>query len=65
LAETPLIEKAAKDAGNDISVPFTSGRGDATQEQTEVDSFKFLEPQADGFRNYKRGASLARRPRKC
>ncbi|MGB5012942.1 MAG: catalase/peroxidase HPI [Pyrinomonadaceae bacterium] len=49
------VEKAAKDAGHDISVPFTSGRGDATQEQTEVDSFKYLEPQADGFRNYKKG----------
>ncbi|MGB2751192.1 MAG: catalase/peroxidase HPI [Pyrinomonadaceae bacterium] len=49
------VEKAAKDAGHDIAVPFTSGRGDATQEQTEVDSFKYLEPQADGFRNYKKG----------
>ncbi len=49
------VEKAAKDAGHDISVPFTSGRGDATQEQTEVDSFKYLEPQSDGFRNYKKG----------
>lgn len=49
------VEKAARDAGHDISVPFTSGRGDATQEQTEIDSFKYLEPQADGFRNYKKG----------
>ena len=49
------VEKAAKDAGYDITVPFVSGRGDATQEQTEVDSFRYLEPQADGFRNYKRG----------
>ena len=54
LGGNAAVEKAAKDAGHDISVPFTSGRGDATQEQTEVDSFKFLEPQADGFRNYKR-----------
>jgi catalase-peroxidase len=49
------VEKAAKDAGYGISVPFTSGRGDATQEQTEVHSFQYLEPQADGFRNYKKG----------
>ncbi|MBX7056011.1 MAG: catalase/peroxidase HPI [Pyrinomonadaceae bacterium] len=55
LGGNAAIEKAAKDAGYDISVPFTSGRGDAIQEQTEVDSFKYLEPQADGFRNYKRG----------
>lgn len=55
LGGNAAIEKAAKDAGNDIAVPFRSGRGDATQEQTEVDSFKFLEPQADGFRNYKKG----------
>lgn len=46
------IEKAAKDAGFEISVPFTPGRGDATQEQTEIDSFEFLRPKADGFRNY-------------
>ncbi len=49
------VEKAARDAGHNVTVPFTSGRGDATQEQTEVDSFKYLEPQADGFRNYKKG----------
>ena len=54
LGGNAAVEKAANDAGFDISVPFTSGRGDATQEQTEVDSFKVLEPQADGFRNYKR-----------
>ena len=46
------IEKAAKNAGHDLKVPFTAGRTDASQEQTDVDSFKFLEPQADGFRNY-------------
>jgi catalase-peroxidase len=46
------IEAAAKKAGHDISVPFTAGRGDSTQEQTDVESFAVLEPQADGFRNY-------------
>jgi catalase-peroxidase len=46
------IEKAAKDAGLDVSVPFTPGRTDATDEQTDVDSFAVLEPTADGFRNY-------------
>jgi catalase-peroxidase len=49
------VEKAAKDAGHDVTVPFKPGRGDALQEQTEVDSFGYLQPQADGFRNYKRG----------
>ncbi len=49
------IEKAAMDAGYDVTVPFTPGRGDASQEQTEVHSFQYLEPQADGFRNYKKG----------
>ena len=46
------IEKAAKDAGYSITVPFTPGRADASQEQTDVASFAVLEPKADGFRNY-------------
>ena len=49
------IEKAAKDAGRDVKVPFTAGRADATQEHTDVDSFAVLEPVADGFRNYHKG----------
>ena len=48
------IEKAAKDAGKDLTVPFAPGRSDASQEQTDVDSLKWLEPQADGFRNYRK-----------
>ncbi len=46
------IEKAAKNAGHEVKVPFTPGRADATQEHTDVESFAVLEPQADGFRNY-------------
>jgi catalase-peroxidase len=46
------VEKAAKDAGHDVQVPFTPGRTDASQEQTDVESFAVLEPKADGFRNY-------------
>jgi catalase-peroxidase len=48
------IEKAAKNAGQDLKVPFTPGRMDASQEQTDIDSFAVLEPAADGFRNYVR-----------
>jgi catalase-peroxidase len=56
LAGCAAVEKAAKDAGHDIDirVPFTPGRADASQEQTDVDSFAVLEPKADGFRNYLR-----------
>ncbi|WP_408657339.1 catalase/peroxidase HPI [Jatrophihabitans sp.] len=46
------VEKAARDAGHDITVPFTPGRTDASQEQTDVETFAVLEPEADGFRNY-------------
>ena len=49
------IEQAAKAAGHDISVPFTPGRTDASQEQTDVESFAVMEPAADGFRNYLKG----------
>jgi catalase-peroxidase len=52
LAGTAAVEKAAKDAGFNAKVPFTGGRGDATQEWTDVESFDVMEPVADGFRNY-------------
>ena len=52
LGGSAAIEKAAKKAGQNISVSFTPGRGDASQQQTDVDSFRHMEPTADGFRNY-------------
>jgi catalase-peroxidase len=52
LAGTAAVEKAAQAAGHKITVPFTPGRTDATQDQTDVSSFQVLEPKADGFRNY-------------
>ena len=64
LGGTAAVEKAAKDAGVDVKVPFTPGRMDASQEQTDVESFAPLEPRADGFRNYisgKRAVHAARR----
>ncbi|MFY4803499.1 catalase/peroxidase HPI [Aliarcobacter butzleri] len=54
LGGSAAVEKAAKDAGFNIKVPFTAGRADATQEQTDVESFGYLEPMADGFRNYQK-----------
>jgi len=52
LAGNAGVEQAAKNAGHTINIPFTAGRADATQEQTDVESFAVLEPKADGFRNY-------------
>ncbi|GMK40625.1 catalase-peroxidase [Paenibacillus sp. CCS19] len=52
LGGSAAVEKAAQNAGFDVTVPFTAGRGDATQEQTDEESFAVLEPVADGFRNY-------------
>src|SRR6185369_9351642 len=54
LAGCAGVEKAAKDAGHDLTVPFVPGRMDASQEQTDVESIGHLEPQADGFRNYRK-----------
>jgi len=52
LGGNAAVEKAAADAGYDVEVPFDPGRTDATQEQTDVEAFEYLKPQADGFRNY-------------
>ncbi|RWB55421.1 catalase/peroxidase HPI [Mesorhizobium sp.] len=55
LGGVTAVEKAAKDGGHEMKVPFTPGRMDASQEQTDVESFAALEPKVDGFRNYARG----------
>ncbi|MBX2801909.1 MAG: catalase/peroxidase HPI [Myxococcales bacterium] len=60
LGGAAAIEKAAKDAGHSVTVPFVPGRVDATQEQTDVVSFSYLEPAADGFRNYYTSDALRR-----
>ena len=57
LAGNAGVERAAQNAGVTVNVPFTAGRMDASQEQTDVESFSYLEPYADGFRNYRRGKS--------
>ena len=59
LGGSAAIEKAVKNAGQNIAVPFTPGRADATLEQTDVASFAVLEPKADGFRNYKNANSVS------
>jgi catalase-peroxidase len=59
LAGSAAVEKAAKDAGHAVTVPFTPGRTDASQESTDVESFAVLEPRADGFRNYARPGEKA------
>ncbi len=56
LGGTAAVEQAAADAGHELEVPFTAGRTDASQEETDVESFAVLEPRADGFRNYLTGA---------
>ena len=58
LAGSAAVEQAARDAGHEVTVPFTPGRVDATAQQTDVESFSVLEPLADGFRNYLGGKFL-------
>ena len=62
LGGAAAIEKAAKDGGTNVKVPFTPGRTDASQDQTDVDSFAPLEPRADGFRNYISGKHQFMKP---
>ncbi|MEN0009840.1 peroxidase family protein, partial [Flavobacterium nitrogenifigens] len=57
LGGSAAVEKAAKDAGASVAVPFSPGRMDASAEQTDVESFGYLEPKADGFRNYRKTKS--------
>jgi catalase-peroxidase len=57
LGGSAAVEKAAKDAGVDVTVPFSPGRADASQAQTDAESFEVMEPVADGFRNYLKGTS--------
>ena len=64
LAGCAGVEQAAKKAGHEVTVPFSPGRMDALQEQTDVVSFAVLEPIADGFRNYLKGHTPYR-PRRC
>jgi catalase-peroxidase len=59
LGGSAAVEQAAREAGYDVTVPFRPGRTDATQEQTDVESFEVLEPRADGFRNYLRAGEKA------
>jgi len=59
LAGNVGVEQAAKNAGHDIIVPFTPGRGDASEAQTDIESFGYLEPRADGFRNYVKAGETA------
>ena len=58
LGGSAAVEQAARDAGYDVTVPFEPGRTDATQEQTDVESFEWLKPDADGFRNYHTGGDM-------
>src|SRR5262249_35879644 len=59
LAGCAGVEQAARNAGIEVTVPFTPGRMDASQQQTDVDAFSVLEPAADGFRNYQKGPYAA------